>query len=90
VARSYVVPLPLPVSPDGPVDDGDIPTLEPCLPPVLCTGVVGQSWRSAPPEWTVWSTDSSDGGHAGVGSTMQSCRRLTEVIQGVDNTGPPC
>jgi hypothetical protein len=89
VPQSCIVPLPLLVGPDGPVDDGDIPTLQPCLPPVLCTGVAGQSWRSAPPGWTVWSMDSCDGGHAGVGSTVQSCRCLTEVIQGVGDTGPP-
>jgi hypothetical protein len=39
VPWSCVVPLPLSVGPDDPVDDGDIPTLQPCLPPVLCTGV---------------------------------------------------
>jgi hypothetical protein len=68
--RRGVVLLPLPVGPDGPIDDGDLPTLPPSLPSVLCTGVMGQSWCSIPPGWTVWSTDSSYRGHAGVGSTV--------------------
>jgi hypothetical protein len=70
VSRSCVVPLPLPAGPDGPVDDGDIPMLQPCLPPVPSMGVMGQSWRSISPRRTVWSTDSSDGDHVGVGGIV--------------------
>jgi hypothetical protein len=40
VSQSCTVPLPLPVGPDGPVDVGDIPMLQPCLPPVPRVGVM--------------------------------------------------
>jgi hypothetical protein len=63
-------PLPMSVGPDGLVDDEDIPTLPACLPPVPRADVVSQSWHSIPPGWLVWSTKSSDGGHARVGSIV--------------------
>jgi hypothetical protein len=43
VVPSRAVPLSLPMGPDDPVDDGDIPALQPRLPPVTCEGVVAQS-----------------------------------------------
>jgi hypothetical protein len=69
-SRSCVAPLPLPVGLNSTVDDEDFPTLSSCLPLVPRVGILGQSWRSIPPGGTVWSTDSSDGDHAGVGSIV--------------------
>jgi hypothetical protein len=71
-SQNGVIILPLLVGPDGLVDDWHIPTLPHRLPPVLCTGVVGQSWCFVPPGWTVRSMDPSNGSHAGVESTVQT------------------
>jgi hypothetical protein len=70
VSQSCIIPLPLPVDLDGPIDDWDIPMLQPCLSPVPCVGVMGQSWRSIPPGRAVWSADPSDRVHARVGGIV--------------------
>jgi hypothetical protein len=69
-SRSRVAPLPLLVGPNYLVDDEGIPMLSSRLSLVPRVDVVGQSWRSIPPGWTVWSTDSSDRDHVGVGSIV--------------------
>jgi hypothetical protein len=69
-----------------PIDDGDISTLQSCLPPVPHRGVVGQSWRFIPPRRTIWSMDSSDGGHAGADGTVHNHGCLTGVARGAGDT----